>query len=292
MAGKIYFTKDTENAIIAYNKSDSEEEKQKLYHTKIHYPFFKLTENIIHTYKFYYTEVDNIEDLQHEVICFLLEKIHLYDHKTNIEKKFTQIIKEEFKEEYITSFVDYIKDKDIIELEDIRDYIDTLSVSQKCKEALMKVYPPKAYSYFGTIAKNYLILNNNKNYKKKVDSISSEELNDNPDHVYELNDDGLEKDRLSNFLDQYVEYCYDHLIDFFPKPHEFKIADSILTIFKQREGLDIFNKKAIYIYLREITDATTPQITKVADKLSKIFKENYLFYMENGYIKFEKEEYL
>jgi len=72
MAGKIYFTKDTENAIIAYNKSDSEEERQKLYHTKIHYPFFKLTENIIHTYKFYYTEVDNIEDLQHEVICFLL----------------------------------------------------------------------------------------------------------------------------------------------------------------------------------------------------------------------------
>jgi len=156
----------------------------------------------------------------------------------------------------------------------------------------MKVYPPKAYSYFGTIAKNYLILNNNKNYKKKVDSIPSEELNDNPDHVYELNDDGLEKDRLSNFLDQYIEYCYGHLIDFFPKPHEFKIADSILNIFKQREGLDIFNKKAIYIYLREMTDANTPQITKVADRLSKIFKENYLFYLENGYVKFEKEEYL
>lgn len=234
MAGKVYFTQETENAIIAYNNSTSEEEKQKLYHTKIHYPFFKLTENIIHTYKFYYTEVENIEDLQHEVICFLLEKMH----KFNPEKG------------------------------------------------------AKAYSYFGTIAKNYLILNNNKNYKKKIDSIPSEELHHDSNYAYELDDDGLENDRLSNFLDEYIEYCYDHLIDMFPKPNDFRIADAILTVFEQRDGLDIFNKKAIYIYLREMTEATTPQITRIANKLSNLFQEHYLFYLENGYTNFEKEEYL
>ena len=56
--GVQYFTQDTENAIIAYNNALTFEEKNKIYHESIHYAFFKLTENIIHTFKFYYTEVD------------------------------------------------------------------------------------------------------------------------------------------------------------------------------------------------------------------------------------------
>ena len=115
---KNYFTQDTEDAIVAYNSTDDLEKKHKIYHRHIHYPFFKLTENIIHTFKFYYTEVDHIEDLQHEVITFLLSKIHLF----NPEKG------------------------------------------------------AKAYSYFGTIAKRYLILSNQKNYKKRLDTAPVDEL--------------------------------------------------------------------------------------------------------------------
>jgi len=58
-----YFTQDTEDAIILYNGLTDQTERDILYRTRIHYAFFKLTENIIHTFKFYYTEVDNIEDL-------------------------------------------------------------------------------------------------------------------------------------------------------------------------------------------------------------------------------------
>ena len=76
---KNYFTQETENAIVAYNTSTDFAEKSKIYNEKIHYAFFKLTQNIIHTFKFYYTEVENIEDLQHEVIIFLLSKIHRFD---------------------------------------------------------------------------------------------------------------------------------------------------------------------------------------------------------------------
>ena len=76
---KNYFTQETENAIVAYNLSEDFAEKSRIYNDKIHYAFFKLTQNIIHTFKFYYTEVENIEDLQHEVITFLLSKIHKFD---------------------------------------------------------------------------------------------------------------------------------------------------------------------------------------------------------------------
>ena len=76
---KNYFTQETENAIVLYNSLSDPILKSKLYEQKIHYAFFKLTQNIIHTFKFYHTEVENLEHLQHEIIIFLLSKIHLFN---------------------------------------------------------------------------------------------------------------------------------------------------------------------------------------------------------------------
>ena len=224
----VYFTQDTENAIVLYNNTLDPEEKSKIYERKIHYAFFKLTENIIHTFKFYYTEVDNIEDLQHEIITFLLTKIHLFDPSKGA----------------------------------------------------------KAYSYFGTIVKRYLIISNTKNYKKRVDKVPVEELETNEDYSYTLDDDGQHKDRLSYFIDDYTEYVTENIFDLFPKEDDAKIADAILELFRKRENIDIFNKKALYIYIREIIDAKTPKITKIANRLYDIFRENYTFYLENGYTNF------
>ena len=67
---KNYFTQDTENAIVRYNNEPCPKVRSEIYEREIHYAFFKLTENIIHTFKFYYTEVDDLKDLQHEIITF------------------------------------------------------------------------------------------------------------------------------------------------------------------------------------------------------------------------------
>jgi hypothetical protein len=222
-----YFTQDTEDAIVLYNSLIDQTERDILYRTRIHYAFFKLTENIIHTFKFYYTEVDNIEDLQHEVITFLLSKLHLF----NPEKG------------------------------------------------------AKAYSYFGTIAKRYLINSNNKNYKKRVEKAPVSEIESNENFSYRI-DEGSESDKLINFIDQYVEYCTDNINELFPKKTDAQIADAILELFRKRENINVFNKKALYIYIREIIDAKTPKITKIADKLYDIFKQHYYFYLENGYTNF------
>jgi len=222
-----YFTQDTEDAIVLYNSLIDQTERDILYRTRIHYAFFKLTENIIHTFKFYYTEVDNIEDLQHEVITFLLTKLHLF----NPEKG------------------------------------------------------AKAYSYFGTIAKRYLINSNNKNYKKRVEKAPVSEIESNENFSYRI-DEGSESDKLINFIDQYVEHCTEHINELFPKKTDAQIADAILELFRKRENIDVFNKKALYIYIREIIDAKTPKITKIADKLYDIFKQHYYFYLENGYTNF------
>jgi hypothetical protein len=225
--GVQYFTQDTEDAIVLYNKTTDPEVRSRLYNDRIHYGFFKLTENIIHTFKFYYTEVDNIEDLQHEVITFLLSKIHLFN-----------------------------KDKGA-----------------------------KAYSYFGTIAKRYLILSNQKNYKKRIDTAPVEVLEEDESHSYNI-DDIAYNDKLSQFIDLYTDYCTKNIFEIFPKEYDAQIADAILELFRKRENLDVFNKKALYIYIREIIDVKTPKITKIANQLYDIFKKNYIFYLENGYTNF------
>ena len=89
-----YFTEDTQNAILEYLASDSQVERNRIYNDRINYAFYKLAENIIHTFKFYYMDVEDIEDLKHEVITFLLEKLHLYNQSKNVCDKFTKLSKE------------------------------------------------------------------------------------------------------------------------------------------------------------------------------------------------------
>ena len=72
---KQYFTSDVDLAIQEYLASSNQAERNEIYRTRIAYAFYKLAENLIHTFKFYYTEVETLEDLKHEVCCFFLEKL-------------------------------------------------------------------------------------------------------------------------------------------------------------------------------------------------------------------------
>ena len=225
---KNYFTQDTEDAIVLYNNTPCSEMRSKIYEKEIHYAFFKLTQNIIHTFKFYHTEVSNLEHLQHEIITFLLSKIHLFDPTRGA----------------------------------------------------------KAYSYFGTIVKRWLILYNTKNYKKKIQKVDVSVLtSENSTHTYTQGDEKIKSD-LDKYMDIFVDHVSENIYELFPKKNDAQIADAILELFRKRELLEVFNKKALYIYIREMVDVKTPKITKIADKLHVIFKQQYIFYLENGYARF------
>ena len=71
---KQYFTEDTQAAIIAYNNEKDSTLRNKIYSEFINYPFMKLTENLIHRFKFYYFDYPT-KEVQHEVIVHLLEKL-------------------------------------------------------------------------------------------------------------------------------------------------------------------------------------------------------------------------
>lgn len=224
-----YFTAETEEYIKKYNVSTDIEYRNRIFTDHIYYPFYKLVENIIHTFKFYYTDVEQIEDLKHEVVTVLLE------------------------------------------------------------EKIMKFDPTngaKAYSYFGTIVKRWLINYNNKNYKKLLQNESTPDsfaLNvpsymivGDPELDYE------EAISLGTYIDIWVSQTYVKLDEIFVKDSEKRIADAILTIFKKRSDLEIFKKKALYIYIREMTDCETPQLTRVISTLKKNFYEGYLELYDRG----------
>lgn len=229
-ASSNYFTKETEEYIVKYNNSEDPKYRSKIFTDHIYFPFYKLAENIIHTFKFYYTDVEQIEDLKHEVVSMLLE------------------------------------------------------------EKIMKFDPTrgaKAYSYFGTIVKRWLINYNNKNYKKLKQIGSFDDMEESYEGSMDVKLPG--GITLSQFLDLWIEKTYDKLEDMFIKENELRIADAVLTVFKTRYDIDIFKKKALYIYIREMTDCETPHLTKVISTLKDDFYNLYHNYNERGSIIIKEE---
>ena len=221
-----YFTKETEEYIVRYNESTDQDYRNKIFTDHIYIPFYKLSENIIHTFKFYYTDVEAIEDLKHEIVSVLLE------------------------------------------------------------EKIMKFDPDngaKAFSYFGTIVKRWLINYNNKNYKrlKQIGSFSDIEESFESDNNL---DSGIGV-TLARFLDTWVSSMYEELEENFPKESDRTIADAVLTLFKTRNDIDIFKKKALYIYIREMTDCETPQLTRVINALKELWYDKYLHFYEKGLLR-------
>ena len=223
---KQYFTPDTDAAIKKYLASSNQDERDDIFATRIHYAFYKLAENLIHTFKFYYTEVDDLEDLKHEVICFLLEKL------------------------------DYFKPEK----------------------------GTKAFSYFSIVGKNYLILYNNSNYQKKKQKVDVLAADEDEGVLNQLGRDSR-KQEIKDFIDYFTAYTDKHMFTIFKKEKDRKVADAINILFKRRENIEIFNKKALYIYIREMTEVDTPVITKVTKILKKQYKKLYMEYTETGYVK-------
>ena len=134
----------------------------------------------------------------------------------------------------------------------------------------------KAFSYFSIVAKNYLILHNNANYKKYKSHDKIEILNMRPNRDYSEKVGDLEL-----FVDDMIRYFEYKIPVIFNKGKNLDIAYALLEILKSRHSIEEFNKKAIYILVREMTDVKTSDITKVVN----IFKLHYKKLQKEFYLK-------
>jgi hypothetical protein len=152
-------------------------------------------------------------------------------------------------------------------------------------ERLNKFNPEagKAYSYYTRTSFNYLIAENQKAYAKLKSNSLELNIDDQRNIITEMHNDDM-RETLKEFMDAYIEYCYDNLNFIFNNSTDIHVADSILHIFETRENIDDFNKKALYIYIRERTGFATTNITRVIKVLKQIYVDKFREYETVNFI--------
>jgi hypothetical protein len=83
-----------------------------------------------------------------------------------------------------------------------------------------------------------------------------------------------------------IEYFDSNMNTIFKKDRDLRIGYAIIDLMKQREDIENFNKKAIYILIREMTDVETAHITSVVNVLKKHYKKLLNTYHKKGSIIF------
>ena len=141
----------------------------------------------------------------------------------------------------------------------------------------------KAFSYFSIVAKNYLILHNNNNYKK----MKTHDKEDVLDWDRSIQTEIQQKDTsqaYNEFVKQMLEYWDNNMNVIFRRQKDIRVADSVLHIFRIKGNIENFNKKALYILIREMTQSNTQHITRVINVMKKYQKGIYKEFQLNGYI--------
>ncbi len=203
---KMYFTQDTENAIIEYNKEIDDIKRNKIYEERIKYSIEKLVENVFNTFKFTYFDVGPL-DVQKETVTHLVSNLHKFEEGKG-----------------------------------------------------------KAFSYFSIVAKHYLIFHNNSNYKRYNQHVN---ISDTPSETTTClqTSDVYHKDvEVDEFMGMMIKYWEKNVTKVFTKKRDLSIANAVVELFRNYKRIDCFNKKALYFYIREMSDCRTPQITKVINK--------------------------
>lgn len=214
----VYFTEETQKAIIAFKLTDSQKEREELYLNEI-YPAFKaLVESLINVYKFQVRH-ETKEELRTECLSFLYGVIT----KFNAE------------------------------------------------------HGSKAFSYFNIVAKNWLTIRSKQNAKFTQNFSSLDDQSSFSAHDLEM----IENYRVVAAPDEHIteeeqiENIKKVLAEVKEKaktPNEIACMDAVNYLFESIDSLDLINKRATMIYIRNITNLSPKQLSIVLSSLKRYYK--------------------
>ncbi len=230
-ANRMYFTQDTEDAIVEYNKTEDPSIRETIFRERIHHAFSKLVENVFNTFKFSYFETGP-QDVQKECLTHLVANMHKFD-PTRVSK---------------------------------------IDPTKKAK----------AFAYFSIIAKHYLILLNNTNYKKFNQNVEISEERDEHTIQLQADDKYYAQQEMSDFIRLVVEFWEKNVNKIFTKQRDLNIANAVVELFRNSERIDAYNKKALYLYIREMAMCKTQQITKVINRMKQYHDNIQRSYQDDG----------
>lgn len=140
----------------------------------------------------------------------------------------------------------------------------------------------RAFAYFSIIAKHYLILLNNTNYKKFNQNVEISEERDENTVQLQQEDKYYAQQELTDFIKLIIDFWEKNVNKIFTKQRDLNIANAVVELFRNSERIDAFNKKALYLYIREIASCKTQQITKVINRMKQYHDNIQKSYTEHG----------
>ena len=206
------------------------------------------------------------------------DAIVAYANTDDIKKRTEQYVK------YIGPVFDEMVDK-IVYTYKFTNLPNIDSLRDECKIWLITVlgkYDPnkgsKAFSYFSVITKNWFIHKVKKRNKRTRTEIDIDDIASTKDVKYIVTLNPYHKDRERNEFWNLLMSEVDSWEQLKMKETEERVLKAVKILLESAEDIEIFNKKAIYLYLRELTGLNTKQIVNNLNKMRaryRVFKKKY-----------------
>lgn len=278
---KGYFYETEEGAILAYINSDSAEEKNKIFNEVIYPALTKMIESIIRRYNLHVPD-EKFEDNFNDTISYLLTKIN---HYKPVIMSYEPTKGDEYDEKFILMDEQEFLLKNHCLTDEDPDFVKVMVFNKKecCDELFYykketKKY--KAYSYCGTVVKNYLMYKCVQYNKRLEKNASYDDVFDEISNNSSFSTDSFSKENLAEKMVNNIVVKINEMIESGNlNEGEIKVGKSLITLFRDWEeilpfeGSKKLQKSTILYYLRESTNMTTKE---VRDNMKK-FKNSYNF---------------
>lgn len=219
------------------------------------------------------------------------EAIELFQAATTDEEKhriFNEEIRPAF-EKLIENLIFVYKffkfgDVDTLKRECLTDLYNTIGKYDVTKSNDPKKETSKSFSYFNMVAKNWFIAKSREAAKKSRNEsdlfydLDHENVRNDPNFMIAPHEEAVEE------KEKWLEFykAMDSWRDELTKKNERQVLEAIIFLMKNSELVTIYNKKAVYLYLRELTGLTTKQIVVNLKKIKVLYAEWYQMYHTNG----------
>ena len=284
---KGYFYEKEENAIVQYINEKNVEEKNRIFNTILYPALTKMIESIIRIYKLFVPDED-FEQNFNDTISYLLTKIdHFKPRITGYD--LIEDEKELSKYHFVTMSEEDLKSKLRDASEEDPDYVvvyfgfddeDESNINKKYYKKETHNY--KAYSYCGTVCKNYLMFKSTQYAKKKVRNTSYDDVFEDLSNNVKYSTNETSYAEIAEKLVVNVAYEIERMIENAEEnllnENEIKVGNALINLLRNWEevlpdgGSNKLQKSSVLYFLREETMMSTKEIRDNMKKYKCVYK--------------------
>lgn len=294
---KGYFYEKEEQAIIDYTASDSQEEKNRIFNTVLLPALTKMIESIIRRYKLFVPD-EEFPQTFNDTISYLLTKINNFKPEMYVYEEISGATTEPPVDITKAGFIELKKTinenspKYVRVFEDVKDWEEEFpDDAQLYKLYKLELRHYKAYSYCGTVCKNYLIYKNIQYTKNKQRNLSYDEMLEGlPGTIYDFSKDPKymvpEDEEKYSMVEKLIKNISVEIKDMMDNQdknsltdNEMKVGVALTELLDHWEdvlnvdGSNKLQKSSVLYFLREETMMTTKE---VRDNMKKFRSAYYL----------------